>query len=68
MNSSFKRCGKIRFVTRELAKAHLKEQNHIGRNRLSKKLTNIYYCDGCSAWHTTSMKKEKSREISKTIK
>lgn len=54
-------CKKKCFQTRKEAKKEMKDLNHWRE----KKLTNIYWCDTCSAFHLTSMDKNKSREYTR---
>lgn len=54
------KCMKIVYRTRGEAKKALKELNKQGPN-VTKKLTDVYYCEKCSCYHLTSMNKKKSR-------
>lgn len=61
-----KKCLKKCYTSRKEAKQELKtiNHNHLG----TRQLTTVYYCDICSAWHTTSMKKRDSRNLGRHLK
>jgi ribosomal protein L20 len=59
------KCGKFVYRDRAEAKKALKELNKQGPN-ISKKLTDVYYCEFCSAYHLTSMNKKKSRYLKRS--
>ncbi len=61
MDLKFKPCGKACYPTRKEAKKELKLLNL----KKNFNLQNIYYCEECCHWHTTSMTKEKYREKQK---
>jgi hypothetical protein len=50
-------CGKATYLTRKEAKKALKKMN---RER-HWDLENVYFCDTCQCYHTTSMDKKQSR-------
>jgi hypothetical protein len=53
----FKRtCFKINFDSRKEAKKYIRVTNQIGKS-LTEKLVDVYYCEECRAWHTTSRPK-----------
>jgi hypothetical protein len=56
-------CVKKCFSSRQEAKKKVRELNRSGT--LGKELTDVYYCNQCSAWHMTSMKKKKSRHLTR---
>jgi hypothetical protein len=53
------KCYKKVHATRALAKRAMRLINTSGK--LARKITNVYYCDTCSGYHLTSLKKKKSR-------
>lgn len=55
-------CGKKNYPSRKKAKAARKRLNN---KYPDQKLTNIYYCDECVSYHLTSMKKKKSRFLTR---
>lgn len=55
-------CTKKRFLSRTLAKQHMKKLNKSAKG-LYAQLTNVYECPECGYWHFTSIKKSKSRAI-----
>lgn len=58
IESRFKNdCPKVCFASKKIAKKHMKLTN----KKAKLGLTDVYYFDKCSAWHTTSAPKEKNR-------
>lgn len=57
-------CQKKCYQTRKDAKAAIKNLNH----NKGFHLTDVYYCEECSGWHTTHMKKERSRNYARHLK
>lgn len=57
-------CGKskARYVSKDEAK---RAKKNINKSFSKAKITNIYWCDPCAAYHLTSMPKEKSRNITR---
>lgn len=56
-----KHCNKRCYGSRKLAKAALKEINM----REGFALADVYFCDICSNWHTTSVDKKRCRKFSR---
>jgi hypothetical protein len=54
--------GKQRYIEKSDAKA---AKRQINKSYSDKKITNIYWCEDCSAYHLTSMPKKKSRKITR---
>jgi rubrerythrin len=57
-------CTKKRFLSRAIAKQHMKKLNKSAKG-LYAELTNVYQCPECGYWHFTSIKKSKSRAITR---
>ena len=57
-------CGKKVYLSKSDAKKGKKRLN----KKYNKQLTNPYYCDECSNWHLTSMKKNSSRSLTRINK
>lgn len=51
-------CGKIPYPSRHAAKTALRI---INKHNRQMHLKDVYYCEPCSAWHTTSTKKSRVR-------
>ena len=56
-------CSKKTYLTRWEAKQAIKNP----LLKKSYKLTNVYFCDVCKSWHTTSMPKQKSRDYKRFL-
>lgn len=63
IDSSQQRCAKSCHYTKAQAKKFMKEFNKGKRGE--RKLTNIYFCESCQAYHTTSMPQKKSRALTR---
>lgn len=57
-------CKKKGYQTRKEAKAQIKYLNH----NKGYGLTDVYYCEECSSWHTTHMDKKQSRKYARHLK
>lgn len=57
MEYESKICGKKCYTTRKIAKTTLKKMTKRGRNEQE-----VYYCEGCDAYHLTSQNKVKARK------
>lgn len=51
-----KTCFKLHFNSRKEAKHYIKK--NIGNSKLTKPLLDVYFCEECQCWHTTSRPKE----------
>jgi hypothetical protein len=56
--------GKRPYLNKDDAK---RAKKTINKSSTTSKVTNIYWCDDCSAYHLTTMDKRKSRQITKRI-
>lgn len=59
------RCGKICYPSRSEAKKAMRIINH--NYKLDKKMTDAYYCEDCSAFHLTSLNKQRSRDYNRHL-
>lgn len=57
-------CKKVCYKSRKEAKAKIKDLNH----NKGFSLTDVYYCEDCSYWHVTHMKKSDSRKYTRHLK
>ena len=58
-------CGKANYFSREEAKTAMERVN---RKFKDNGLKSVYFCDVCLAWHTSSMSKQQSRNITRKLK
>jgi SPP1 gp7 family putative phage head morphogenesis protein len=65
MSKMVNTCTKKVFASRHAAKIKAKIFNKEGR--LDKKITDVYYCNQCSGYHMTSMKKSRSRKLTQIL-
>lgn len=61
MDLNYKPCGKACHTSRKSAKKALDKINKEKKHGLK----DVYFCEQCQHWHTTSMPKKDSRKLSR---